>query len=280
MAESDPRIVAFCVSTFGLRAIRRWADDEGYAISLLATLRSVDRHVCAQLIAQAGATPVVVCEDVHDLEMLIRGARPDVGLVCTFAHLPQSITEIPVAGCVNLHPSLLPSYRGFNPFRSVYDAADRLGATLHRVTPELDGGPILAQSSRPLPDPISQMSVAAAIDAAMLDALRVGVPLALSGDPGRAQDHTAPCPTGHRFTEDERDIRWELSPREIVCRVVALCLSGLPAAATIDGRRRDVIDAAVADAPPSRRPGDLISLEPRRAIVGALGGAVALTLSP
>lgn len=54
----------------------------------------------------------------------------------------------PFAGCImNIHPSLLPKYRGLHTHRRVLEAGDRLhGASVHFVTQELDGGPLILQS--------------------------------------------------------------------------------------------------------------------------------------
>ncbi|GAB4184225.1 MAG: phosphoribosylglycinamide formyltransferase [Wenzhouxiangellaceae bacterium] len=48
---------------------------------------------------------------------------------------------------INLHPSLLPLYRGLNTYQRVLDAGDsEHGASIHFVTAELDGGPVIAQA--------------------------------------------------------------------------------------------------------------------------------------
>jgi phosphoribosylglycinamide formyltransferase-1 len=52
---------------------------------------------------------------------------------------------------VNIHPSLLPAFAGLNTHQRALDAGCRFaGATVHRVTPELDHGPILAQAVVPV----------------------------------------------------------------------------------------------------------------------------------
>ncbi len=52
---------------------------------------------------------------------------------------------------VNIHPSLLPAFAGLNTHQRAIDAGCRVaGATVHRVTPELDHGPILAQAAVPV----------------------------------------------------------------------------------------------------------------------------------
>lgn len=49
--------------------------------------------------------------------------------------------------CINIHPSLLPKYKGLHTHRRALEAGDKEhGCTVHYVTPELDAGPIIAQS--------------------------------------------------------------------------------------------------------------------------------------
>ena len=52
---------------------------------------------------------------------------------------------------LNIHPSLLPKYRGLHPHRRVLEAGDRVhGCSVHFVTEELDGGPVVAQAEIPV----------------------------------------------------------------------------------------------------------------------------------
>ena len=52
---------------------------------------------------------------------------------------------------VNIHPSLLPLYKGLDTHQRAIDAGDaKAGCTVHLVTEELDGGPILAQAEVPV----------------------------------------------------------------------------------------------------------------------------------
>ena len=54
---------------------------------------------------------------------------------------------------LNIHPSLLPSFKGLHPHKQALDAGVRIaGATVHLVTHELDGGPIVAQAAVPVLD--------------------------------------------------------------------------------------------------------------------------------
>ncbi len=59
---------------------------------------------------------------------------------------------------LNIHPSLLPKYRGLNTHARAIEAGDaEAGCTVHEVTPELDDGPILGQARVPIrPDDTAQ----------------------------------------------------------------------------------------------------------------------------
>jgi phosphoribosylglycinamide formyltransferase-1 len=63
---------------------------------------------------------------------------------------------------LNIHPSLLPKYRGLNTHKRALEAGDReAGCTVHEVTADLDGGPILGQARVPV-DPVDTPETLAA----------------------------------------------------------------------------------------------------------------------
>lgn len=91
--------------------------------------------------------------DAPSLER-IRAARPDVLVVVAYGRLlRESLLESAPAGVVNLHPSLLPEYRGAAPIQAaIHDGRARTGVTLMRMDAGLDTGPVIAareESIRP-----------------------------------------------------------------------------------------------------------------------------------
>ncbi len=59
--------------------------------------------------------------------------------------IPQSILDIPTRGTLNVHPSLLPRFRGASPVRSAILADERTGVTVMQLDAQMDHGPIIAQ---------------------------------------------------------------------------------------------------------------------------------------
>ena len=85
----------------------------------------------------------------------IDGYQPDVVVLAGFMRiLTAGFVEHYMGRLLNIHPSLLPNFRGLHTHQQAIDAGVRVhGATVHFVTPELDGGPIIAQAVVPvLPD--------------------------------------------------------------------------------------------------------------------------------
>ena len=84
----------------------------------------------------------------------LRALEPDlIAVSCFPRRLPASLLEIAPLGAINLHPSLLPAYRGPDPLFWIFrDGERRAGVTVHLMTAEFDAGDILGQQALDLPD--------------------------------------------------------------------------------------------------------------------------------
>ena len=84
----------------------------------------------------------------RDLDAALAGAAPDVIVLAGFMRiLSEEFVGPRVGRILNIHPSLLPKYRGLHTHRRVLEAGDPAhGASVHFVTAELDGGPVILQS--------------------------------------------------------------------------------------------------------------------------------------
>src|SRR3990167_528132 len=79
----------------------------------------------------------------HDIKKL----NPDVMIVVAYGLiLPQPVLDIPEYGCVNIHPSLLPRWRGAAPIQRTIEAGDtETAVTIMQMDKGMDTGPILKQ---------------------------------------------------------------------------------------------------------------------------------------
>jgi methionyl-tRNA formyltransferase len=92
---------------------------------------------------------VIQPADVRDPRFLSRlqSRHPEVAVVVAFGQIfPRQLLEMPPLGCVNLHASLLPRYRGAAPIQAAIVAGETsTGVTTMRMDAGLDTGPILLQ---------------------------------------------------------------------------------------------------------------------------------------
>ena len=87
-------------------------------------------------------------EDVEALRVL----NPDVVAVVAYGRiLPQRVLDIPAKGCVNIHASLLPQYRGSAPYQwAVLDGLTETGVTAQHMALKMDAGDIIDVAKTPI----------------------------------------------------------------------------------------------------------------------------------
>lgn len=95
--------------------------------------------------------PVWQPETLKDADIVARisGAKPDLIIVAAYGLLlPQAVLDIPDHGCVNVHASLLPRWRGASPIQAAILAGDtETGITLMQMEAGLDSGPVVATAT-------------------------------------------------------------------------------------------------------------------------------------
>jgi phosphoribosylglycinamide formyltransferase-1 len=86
------------------------------------------------------------------LKTLIDGYQPDLIVLAGFMRiLSNEFVEHYLNKMMNIHPSLLPKYKGLNTHQRAIDAGDKEhGCSVHFVTPELDDGPVILQATVPI----------------------------------------------------------------------------------------------------------------------------------
>ncbi len=107
-------------------------------------------------LAHAEGIPVLTPSNLRDLdfEMQLRALEPDCCPVVAYGALvPPTLLDVPLHGWVNLHFSLLPSWRGAAPVQWAVLAGDAItGATTFRLEAGLDTGPIFGTVTEPISD--------------------------------------------------------------------------------------------------------------------------------
>ena len=119
----------------------------------------------------------------------LNAIAPDLIVVACFPwRLPVWLRALPTAGCVNIHPSLLPDGRGPEPvFWTFRRGLTETGVTLHLMDEGFDAGPIVAQRRQAIPDD-------ATLESLERDLARLGVQLLIDTLPALLDRSTAAWP--------------------------------------------------------------------------------------
>ena len=103
-------------------------------------------------VALANNIPVFQPENFRADEdvVALTDLKPDVVAVVAYGRiLPQRVLDIPAKGCVNIHASLLPQYRGSAPYQwAVLDGCKETGVTAQHMVREMDAGDIIDEIGR------------------------------------------------------------------------------------------------------------------------------------
>ena len=200
----------------------------------------------------------------------LAGFHPDVIVVAAFGQvLPQSVLDLPACGCINIHPSLLPEFRGASPVAAAILAGSEFtGVSLMLMDRGLDTGPVLARAQIPVSAQDTTASLAAKLSLIAAQLLLEVLPGWLKGELTPQPQNEAEATYCGQITKEEGEIDWSLSAIDIWRRVRAF--HPWPGCYTRwQGRQLKIIEAV-----PLSRPSRMGRIEVGQVVALNKGGAV------
>lgn len=205
----------------------------------------------------------------------LRERRVDVAVVMAYGRiLPAPVLQAPARGCLNLHASVLPRYRGAAPIQwAILEGETETGISLMQMDEGLDTGPVLAVRRLEIRPNDTTGSLSERLANLAADVVRLDLPAALRGElsaePQRAELATYAPLLG------AKDARLDFTrpASEVVRRVRAM--APRPGASTLlCGKRLRVTEAAIGDLPAAGPPGRVTLWDRRRVLVATPSGSV------
>lgn len=225
--------------------------------------------------------PVIQPLKVRDPAFLAQAAEldPDVAVVVAFGQIfPPALLRLPKHGCVNLHASLLPRWRGAAPIQAAIAAGDpRTGVTTMLMEEGLDTGPMLLREETE----IGPEETAGELSRRLAD---LGGRLMVRTLEAMARGEVVPRPQyeaeatyAPRLTRESGRLDWTLTAREISQRLRAFTpWPGL--SAELRGEPVKLVRVEVLQEPSTAAPGTILGLREGRLAV-ACGGHTVLGIS-
>lgn len=219
--------------------------------------------------------PVKVCAQSHDLPVFqptklrdgsaletIQALAPELIVVAAYGRiLPQEILDAPALGCINVHSSLLPKYRGAAPINwAILNGERETGVTIMHMALALDAGDIIAQRSTPI-DPDETVETLhdrlAEIGAALLAET---VEDMAAGRAQRTPQEESQVSLAPMLSRDLSPLDWTRPARALHDQVRGLI--PWPAAVTeLDGTRCKVLATTVVQETTDKAPGTVLAAD-------------------
>ncbi|MDD5559267.1 methionyl-tRNA formyltransferase [Candidatus Methylomirabilis sp.] len=193
-----------------------------------------------KLAAQEHELPVLQPEKVGEPAVIsaLQAAQPETIVVVAYGQLlPKPILTLPPQGCLNLHASLLPKYRGASPISwAIIHGEAVTGVTIMQIEARMDAGPILMRQ----PEPIGPRDTTGTLGERLAV---IGAELLCQALDQVARKTVHPTPQDERLatyapklTVDETHLDWTRDARALDCLIRGLCPA--PGAVTSFGGRR------------------------------------------
>lgn len=232
-------------------------------------------------IAEQHDIPVYLPEKPTDIADTLKALKPDAAVLVAYGKIiPQSIIDIFPLGIINIHPSLLPLYRGPTPIESAILHGDsKTGVSIMQLSAGMDDGPVYVQQSIGLRGDESKLELYEAVSKISADLLFKTLPniLDTSLQP-IPQDHTQ-ASYSQLLKKSDSVIDWH-KPAIIIEREIRAYLDW-PGSRTQLGSLDAVITSAHSDTQSDLSPGELSYPDRHTLRIGTAGGSLYIdTLKP
>lgn len=253
----------------------------GHETAGVLTMRGQRRAEAAGQVIDAvpDGIDAVVVGSSDRVAPLLRSYDADLGLCGGWGWRlgPEALSATRL-GIVNGHPSLLPRWRGPNPFGWTLRAGDPVvGFTFHFMDEGFDTGPLLAQGSRPLSEDDTMQTLLEHVRALSDELLPQALARAEAGDRGDPQNEEGA--THARVYEDEyAEIDWTRPAREVHNQIRSWftpTVSGIrgPLTTLDDGRVR-VLESRLVGVDSAAAPGEIVGRDEEGLLVQCGDGAI------
>lgn len=153
------RIIFWGTPSWALFPLKALAENEEVVAVVCQPDKPAGRGLALQIpptkeFALAQGIPVLQPDDLNDpsFQDELQSLSPDLCVISAYGkYIPPQILAIPPLGFINLHPSLLPRWRGADPVRwAILSGDEKTGVTIHYASEKMDAGDIILQEEFPI----------------------------------------------------------------------------------------------------------------------------------
>jgi methionyl-tRNA formyltransferase len=206
----------------------------------------------------------------------LRALDADVAVVVAYGRiLPRGVLDAPRTGCVNIHASLLPRWRGAAPIQwSIVHGDEETGVTLMQVDEGMDSGAILATVSTPITPDDDAATLSDRLSKMGAELLREHLARYVAGELTPQPQDEGAVTMAPLLKKEHGRIDWNASAQTVHNQIRGM--NPWPGAHTVLGDRRIKVHRAAASTldPEGAAPGEVIALDPEAILVACAEGTL------
>ena len=175
-------------------------------------------------VALAHSIPVFQPEKIKTEHDTIMAANPDIIITAAYGQIvPKAIIETPPLGCINVHASLLPKYRGGAPIhQAIIDGEVETGITIMYMDVGLDTGDIISQQSTPITEADDTGTLFERLSEIGAELLIKTLPSIEVGTNARQKQEESKVTYAYNITRAQELIDWSKMAKEIFNQIRGL----------------------------------------------------------
>lgn len=224
MSNNDKKIVYFGTSEFAALILSELL--KHYRINAVITQpdrpsgrKQILTVTPVKEVATAFQAPLFQPKNLRDESFInqIDKIKPDLGILAAYAEIiPQAVIDKFPLGILNIHPSLLPKYRGASPIQSAIFNGDKFtGVSIIKLNAQLDAGPILIQKEFPILDNDTNMTLHDKLAKVGSYLIIKILPQYLLGEIKLKVQDESQATYSKKLTKDDGQINWQKTAEEI-----------------------------------------------------------------
>lgn len=193
-----------------------------------------------------------------ELEEQIEKLQPDLIISAAYGIiLTKKILEIPKFSCLNIHPSLLPKYRGASPIHSaILNGDNKTGITIFKMAEEIDNGAIIAQMEFPISQNYTTPEISNLLAKLGADLLLQILPDWIDGEITLKEQHEKETSFSKIIRKEDGKINWQNSAEEIERQIRAY--TPWPGTfSELNGKKLKIISAEVSKENSNKKTGEV-----------------------
>lgn len=267
-----------------------------FAVGILETLIEEQYHVVAAVSQpdrpvgrkhRIEKTPVRVLCEKYEIPCLqpehlkeeadsVLAYQPDLIVTCAYGQIvPEKILAAPRLGCVNIHPSLLPKYRGGAPMHyAILNGDEETGVSLMEMTKAMDAGKVYAQTRLAIGPDETEAELEPRLLAASKELLRTSLPLYLDGRlPGEPQDESR-VTFCHNISREQEKVSFQNEEIHTLYNHLRALIDWPIPYGMVDGHRMKFFAVRMEEKDEQAEPGTVLGFHDHAMLIAARGGVI------